>query len=80
MSDNIKETLKTTAKDILSEDALGEIEEQFNAAVEQKASLQVEAALAKQDEDHADNVQKLLEAIDTDHCKKLEKIIFQTKN
>lgn len=75
MPDNIKETLKTTTKDILSEDALGEIEEQFNAAVEKRAALQVEAALSVQDEDHADKVQKLLEAIDEDHSKKLERIV-----
>ena len=47
----------------------------FNEAVEQKAELVTQVALVKQDEDHADKVQTLLEAIDDDHTKKLERIV-----
>ena len=71
---DIKQTLKEGTKDLLSEEVLGEIETAFNEAVEERASLQVEAALAKQDEEHATKVQELLEAIDNDHSAKLTRI------
>ena len=67
--------MKEHTKDILSEDALNEIESAFDEAVTQKAGLHVEAALAQQDEDHAQKVQKLLEAVDDDHTKKLQHIV-----
>jgi len=54
---------------------LGEIEAAFNEAVDQRAGLQVEAALVQQDEDHAGKVQQLLEAVDNDHTKKLQRIV-----
>ena len=72
---NIKDTLKENTKDLLSEDTLDQIEAVFNEAVEAKAQLQVDAAVVKQDEDHATKVQQLLEAIDDDHSKKLDKIV-----
>lgn len=72
---SIKDTLKATTEDLLSEEALNEIENVFNEAVEAKAQLQVEAALTKQDDEHATKVQTLLEAIDDDHSKKLENIV-----
>lgn len=72
---SIKETLKESVEGLLSEDTLNEIEAAFNSAVAEKADLQVEAALTKQDEEHADKVQHLLEAIDDDHTKKLERIV-----
>jgi len=72
---SIKDTLKESVDGLLSEDALNEIETAFNSAVEERATLQVEAALVKQDEQHADKVGQLLEAIDTDHTKKLERIV-----
>jgi len=72
---NIEEALKEHTKDILSEETLGEIETAFNEAVEERANLQVEAALVKQDEDHAIKVQGLLEAIDDDHTSKLTRIV-----
>ena len=49
---NIKDTLKDSTNDLLSEDALNEIENVFDDAVNQRAQLQLEAALMKQDEDH----------------------------
>lgn len=71
---DIKQTLKEGTKDLLSEEVLGEIETAFNEAVEERASLQIEAALAHQDEDHAVKVQHLLQAIDQDHSAKLARI------
>lgn len=75
MSKSITDTLREQAKDILSEESLNEIETAFNSAVEERASLQVEAALVQQDEDHAAKVGELLEAIDNDHTAKLERIV-----
>ena len=75
MAKNIKDTLKEGTKDLLSEEALNEIEQFFNEAVDERATLHVEAALVKQDEDHASKVQHLLEAIDTDHSSKLQRIV-----
>jgi len=75
MAKNIKDTLKEGTKDLLPEEALNEIEQFFNEAIEEKASLQVEAALVKQDEDHAGKVQNLLEAVDNDHSSKLQRIV-----
>jgi len=75
MAKDIKETLKEGTKDILSDEALDEIQTAFNAAVNEKADLQVEAALTKQDEEHADKVGQLLETIDSDHTEKLDRIV-----
>jgi len=75
MAKDIKQTLKEGTKDILSEEALDEIQAAFTAAVDEKASLQLEAALTKQDEEHADKVSQLLEAIDKDHTEKLDRIV-----
>ena len=71
---DIKQTLKEGTKDLLSEEVLNEIEAVFNEAVQERANLQVEAALVQQDEDHAQKVQHLLEAVDTDHTNKLQRI------
>lgn len=75
MAKTITDVLKEQTKDILSEESLQEIETVFNEAIEAKAQLQVESALALQDEDHANKVSALLEAIDNDHTAKLEKIV-----
>jgi len=72
---SIKDTLKESVDGLLSEEALNEIEAAFNSAVNERADLQTEAALVKQDEEHADKVNTLLEAIDDDHTKKLERIV-----
>jgi hypothetical protein len=72
---DIKDTLKQNVEGLLSEDALNEIESAFNAAVEERSALQVESALVKQDEEHADKVNSLLTAIDDDHTKKLDRIV-----
>ena len=75
MSAKITEALKELTKDVLTEESLEEIKAAFDAAVEEKATLQVEAALAQQDTDHAGKVKQLLEAIDKDHTTKLEKLV-----
>lgn len=72
---DIKETLKNSTKDLLTTEALTEIENVFNEAVTQRATLQVEAALLQQDDDHAEKVSSLLKAIDNDHTNKLDKIV-----
>ena len=38
-----------------------------NEKLQEKIELEVEAALLKVDEDHSEKLQKLIEAIDTDH-------------
>jgi len=80
MAKDIKTTLEESTKGLLSEEALNEIEAAFNAAVNERAGLHVESALAKQDEDHAGKVQQLLEAIDDDHTKKLNHIVGAVTN
>ena len=72
---NIKETLEQSLDGLLNEEALNEIENAFNAAVEERSQLTVEAALTKQDEEHAEKVGALLEAIDDDHTAKLNRIV-----
>lgn len=80
MSENITEKLKELTKDVLNEESLNEIATAFESAVDAKASLQTEAALAQQDTDHAEKVQNLLEAIDSDHTEKLEKLVEAIDN
>ena len=75
MAKDIKDTLKEGTKDLLSEEVLNEIQAVFNEAVQEKASLTTESALVQQDEDHANKVKELLEAIDDDHVKKLKRIV-----
>ena len=72
---DIKQALKEGTDGIVSEEVLNEIEQAFNTAVEEKASLQVEAALVQQDEEHATKVQQLLEAIDDDHTEKMNRVV-----
>ena len=72
---DIKQALKDGTDGIVSEEVLNEIEQAFNTAVKEKASLQVEAALVQQDEEHAKKVQQLLEAIDDDHTEKMNRVV-----
>ena len=61
---DIKKQLKKVTKELLSEEALNEIQASFEAAVEEKAKVQVASALVKQDTDYANKLSHLLEAID----------------
>ena len=72
---DIKKQLKKVTKELLSEEALNEIQASFEAAVEEKAKVQVASALVKQDTDYANKLSHLLEAIDKDHTKKLQKVV-----
>lgn len=72
---DIKKQLKKVTKELLSEESLNEIQASFEAAVEEKAKIQVASALVKQDADYANKLSHLLEAIDKDHTKKLQKVV-----
>jgi archaellum component FlaC len=72
---DIKKQLKKVTKELLTEDALNEIQASFEKAVEEKAKLQVAAELIKQDEDYAGKLKSLLEVIDKDHTSKLKKVV-----
>ena len=72
---DIKKQLKKVTKELLSEESLNEIQASFEAAVEEKAKIQVASALVKQDADYASKLSHLLEAIDKDHTKKLQKVV-----
>jgi hypothetical protein len=73
--ENITDILKEATNDILTEEVLQQIEEAFNTAVEEKASIHVEKALVEQDDEHAGKLETLLEAIDNDHTKKLHRVV-----
>lgn len=72
---DIKKQLKKVTKELLSEEALNEIQLAFETAVEEKAKINVAAALVKQDEDYANKLSNLLEVIDKDHTTKLKKVV-----
>jgi hypothetical protein len=73
--ENITDILKEATNDLLTEDVLKQIEEAFEHAVEEKASIHVEKALTEQDDEHAEKLERLLEAIDNDHTKKLHRVV-----
>ena len=72
---DIKSILKEATQDLLSEEVLKEIENAFNASVQEKVQIHVTKALTEQDEDYSNKLENLLEAIDADHTKKLEKVV-----
>jgi hypothetical protein len=72
---DIKKQLKRVTKELLSEEALNEIQTAFENAVEEKAKINVAAALVEQDADYANKLSNLLEVIDKDHTAKLKKVV-----
>ena len=76
---DFKQILKEQFKDLITEETLTAVHEAFEAAVndkaEQRAELQVEAAITKIDEDHTAKLQTLVESIDADHTTKLQKLV-----
>jgi len=72
---DMKEILKKFTNDLLSEEALTEISNAFETAVNEKAKIQTELALVEQDEDYANKLKKLLSVIDEDHTKKLVNVV-----
>jgi len=75
MSKNVVDVLKEATKDILSEQTLNEIQQAFEASVNEKVKIHVEKALSEQDEDHSKKLEALVEAIDKDHVAKLNKVV-----
>lgn len=68
-----------TLKDLSSE-SMTEIQNAINSKVEAKVQIQVEKALAEQDELYSNKLTKLLEAIDNDHSAKLERVVEAIDN
>ena len=66
-----KNVLPEEAEKILSEKSIDDIE----TAISDKIELQVEAALANQDELYAEKLQELVSAIDKDHSSKLTRVV-----
>jgi hypothetical protein len=76
---DFKQILKEQFKDLITEETLSTVHEAFEKAVnekaDQKAQLQVEAALLHVDDEHTAKLEKLVEAIDEDHSNKLQKLV-----
>lgn len=72
---NIATYLKEATNDLLTDEALGQIEEAFNKAVDEKVALHVEKALIEQDNEYSSKLEKLLEAVDTDHTAKMQRVV-----
>jgi hypothetical protein len=76
---DIASILKSLDQSVLTEETASAIAEAFNSAVEEKVqaklNLQVESALLKMDEDHADKLNRLVEALDLDHTEKLKQVV-----
>lgn len=79
MKKRIEDVLDQISEDILTEDSKQMLTEAFEeavaAAVEEKVELQVESALKQLDEEHADKMSQLIEAIDVDHSAKLVAVL-----
>ncbi len=75
MATDIKQLLKEATKDLLTAETLTAIEEAVNTKADEKARLQVEAALVAQDEKHSQMLTSLMEKMDTDYTNKLQKLI-----
>lgn len=75
MSKDTTAVLKEATKDLLSPESLAAIEEAVNVKADEKAKLQVEAALVAQDDKHAEMLTKLMEQMDVNYTSKLEKLI-----
>lgn len=70
MKDKLRSLFNDQTAELLSEETLEAIEGAFN----QKVQLHVESALARQDDEYADKLQKLLAAIDRDSTYKLRRV------
>ena len=75
MSKDIKSVLKEATKDLLTEETLDGIQQAFDVAVTERSNIQVEKALLEQDNEYADKLEKLVNAIDKDHTRKLNKVM-----
>lgn len=75
MATEISKLLKEATQGILTEETLGQIQEAFDSAVNERVAIHVEKALTEQDSEYTEKAQQLLEAIDNDHCKKLQRVV-----
>jgi hypothetical protein len=75
MATEISKLLKEATQGILTEETLGQIQEAFDSAVNERVKIHVEKALTEQDSEYTEKAQQLLEAIDADHCKKLQRVV-----
>ena len=75
MATDISKLLKEATQGILTEETLGQIQEAFDSAVNERVAIHVEKALTEQDSEYTEKAQQLLEAIDSDHCKKLQRVV-----
>lgn len=72
---DITKLLAEKTKDVLSEETITQIKEAFDSAVEARASLQTEKALAEQDAAYAAKLEHLIEVTDADRIKKLRRVV-----
>jgi len=76
---DFKQILKEQFKDLITEESLQAVHEAFETAVQTKVddrvSLEVDAAVTKIDEDHTTKLKALIESIDSDHTNKLQKLV-----
>jgi predicted transcriptional regulator len=72
---NFKSILKEQFKDLITEETLTAVHEAFEAAVKEKAKLQLEDYSVRLDEEHSEKLQSLVEAIDADHTAKMQKLV-----
>jgi Ca2+-binding EF-hand superfamily protein len=76
---DISSILKNLDQSVLNEETASAIatafEKAVNEKVEAKTSLQLESALLKQDEEHAEKLQNLIEALDLDHTNNLKNVV-----
>lgn len=75
MATEISKLLKEATQGILTDETLGQIQEAFDNAVNERVKINVEKALIEQDTEYTEKAKQLLEAIDTDHCKKLQRVV-----
>lgn len=75
MAKEISQLLKEATKDLLTPETLAQIQEAFDAAVNERVTINVESALVKQDAEYTEKLKHLLEAIDKDHTQKLERVV-----
>lgn len=75
MATEITKLLKEATQGILTDETLGQIQEAFDSAVNERVKIHVEKALTEQDAEYTEKAQQLLEAIDTDHSNKLQKVV-----
>jgi hypothetical protein len=75
MATEITKLLKEATQGILTDETLGQIQEAFDSAVDERVKIHVEKALTEQDAEYTEKAHQLLEAIDADHSKKLQKVV-----